>query len=46
MMRNFTLSLRDGPDTEYHMYRTVLTRPRISGDKDFAVPVRIRRIED
>jgi len=46
MIRSYRLSLRDGPDTEYEMYRTVLTRPRIPGSKEFAVPVRIQRIED
>lgn len=46
MIRSYSLSLRDGSDTKYEMYRTVLTRPRIPGSKEFAVPVRIRRIED
>lgn len=46
MIRNFSLSLRDGPDTNYEMYRTVLIRPRIPDSKELAVPVYIRRIED
>ena len=45
MIRNFAFSLRDGPDTKYNMYRTILVRPRISEDKDFAVPVYLSRVE-
>ncbi|KIM79200.1 hypothetical protein PILCRDRAFT_10611 [Piloderma croceum F 1598] len=45
LVRNYTFELRDGPDTEFEMGKTILPRPKVSGEDGCRMPLRIRRVD-
>ncbi|KAI5117593.1 hypothetical protein M0805_004044 [Coniferiporia weirii] len=45
LVRNYIFDMRDGPKTKIEIVTTILPRPKIEGEKGYAMPMRIRRVE-
>ncbi|THH07480.1 hypothetical protein EW145_g3350 [Phellinidium pouzarii] len=45
LIRNYTFDMRDGPETKVDIITTILPRPKVAGEKGYAMPMRVRRIE-
>ncbi|EJD00151.1 cytochrome P450 [Fomitiporia mediterranea MF3/22] len=45
LVRNYIFSMRDGPETKIEMVATILPRPKVAGEKGYAVPLRVKRVE-
>ncbi|KAG2066347.1 cytochrome P450 [Suillus decipiens] len=45
LVKSFVFKMRDGPDTEVEIARGILPRPRVVGEDDIGVPLRVRRYE-
>ena len=46
LIRNYVFELRDGPDTKVDLVTAIVPRPKVVGEKGYAVPMRVRRVED
>ncbi|KLO10267.1 cytochrome P450 [Schizopora paradoxa] len=42
LLRNYIFELRDGPQTPIETIMTILPRPKVAGEKGYAVPLRVR----
>ncbi|KAJ7506043.1 cytochrome P450 [Mycena galericulata] len=42
LVRNYTFELPQGPETVIGKYQNILPRPKVEGEKGYAVPLRIR----
>ncbi|KAI5117516.1 hypothetical protein M0805_009524 [Coniferiporia weirii] len=45
LIRNYVFDMRDGPDTKLEFITTILPRPKVAGEKGYALPMRVRRVE-
>ena len=45
LVRHYKFELRDGPDTNIEMVRTLLARPKVVGEDGFGIPMLVRRAD-
>jgi len=45
LIRNYVFELRDGPETPIETIMTILPRPKVAGEKGYALPLRVRQYE-
>ncbi|KAJ7031952.1 cytochrome P450 [Mycena alexandri] len=43
LVRNFTFEFPKGPQTPIGVHRNILPRPKVEGESDYAVPLRVRQ---
>ena len=46
LIRNYAFKMRDGPETKLDMTSTLLPRPKVAGEEGYALPMRVRRLEE
>ena len=46
LIRNYVFELRDGPETKVDKVIVLAPRPKVVGEAGYAVPMRVRRVED
>ena len=44
LIRNFSFELVNGPETEFEKHVSLLTRPKVAGERGAAVPMRVRQV--
>ena len=45
LIRNFSFSMRDGPETKLDSITTILPRPKVAGEEGYKMPLRVRRVD-
>jgi hypothetical protein len=45
LVRNYAFELRDGPDTKIEIGRVLGLRPKIVGEDECRMPLRVRRVD-
>jgi hypothetical protein len=45
LVRNYAFELRDGPDTKLEIGRVLGLRPKVAGEEECCMPLRVRRVD-